>query len=153
MKQLFAVIASLALGIVSLPAAAATDHGSTQEAEAMVKKAIVYYQKNGREKALTEFSKSEGAFVDRDLYVSVYTVKGVALAHINPKMVGKDLIDMRDSDGKYLVKERMELAQKNGKGWQDIKFYNPVSKRIEPKRMYFEKHDNLVFSCGAYQAQ
>jgi hypothetical protein len=38
---------------------------------------------------------------------------------------------------------------KQGKGWQDIKFFNPVSRKIEPKRVYFEKHDNLVFACGA----
>jgi cytochrome c len=153
MKQLFAVITCVALGLLSFQAGAAIEPGSTQEAQAMVKKAVVYYQKHGKEKAIAEFSRSPGLFVDRDLYVTVYTLQGVALAHINPKLVGKDLIELRDSDGKYIVKERMELAQRNGNGWQDIKFYNPVTKRIEPKRIYFERYDNLVFSCGAYQKE
>jgi cytochrome c len=150
MKRLFAVAVSLALGMLSLQAGAANESGSLQEAEAMVKKAIVYYQKHGREKSMAEFSRSPGPFVDRDLYVTVYTPQGVPLAHINPRLVGRDLMDLRDPDGKYIVKERMEMAQKQDKGWQDIKFFNPVSRKIEPKRVYFERHDNLVFACGAY---
>ena len=150
MKQLLALIALTLLGLPSLDAGAAADQGSLQEAEAMVKRAIVYYDKHGKEKSVAEFSRSPGTFVDRDLYVTVYTLQGVPLAHINPRLIGKDLMDLRDPDGKYIVKDRMELAQKQGKGWQDIKFFNPVSKKIEPKRVYFEKHDNLVFACGAY---
>ena len=153
MKPLFKVIACLALGLFSLQAGAALDRASEPEAEAMVKKAIAYYQKNGKEKAMAEFSKSPGPFVDRDLYVTVYTMNADSLAHINPKMIGKNMMDLRDADGKYHIKERMELAQKQGKGWQDFKFFNPVSKKIEPKRMYFEKYDNLVFACGAYKAE
>lgn len=153
MNQLFAAIASLALGLLSFPADAALDRASTQEAEAMVKKAIAYYQKHGKEKAMAEFVRSPGPFVDRDLYVTVYNMQADALAHINPKMVGKNMMELRDADGKYHIKERMDLVQKQGKGWQDFKFYNPVSRRIEPKRMYFEKYDNLVFACGAYRAE
>src|SRR6185437_9471293 len=95
---------------------------------------------------LAEFSKSPGPFVDRDLYVTVYTPDGVALSHINPKMVGKNMMELRDADGKYHIRERLEAAKHAGDGWQDFKFYNPVSKKIEPKRMYWEKHDGLVFA-------
>lgn len=27
----------------------------------------------------------------------------------------------------------------------------PVTRKVEPKRMYWEKHDNLVFAAGAYK--
>lgn len=150
MKRLLSLVATIALGLFSFQAHAADDRATMQEAEAMVKKAIVYYQKYGREKALAEFVKSPGPFVDRDLYMTVYTMQADSLAHINPKMIGKNMMELRDADGKYHIKERMEMAQKQNKGWQDFKFFNPVSKKIEPKRMYFEKHDNLVFACGAY---
>ena len=36
-------------------------------------------------------------------------------------------------------------------GWQDFKFFNPQTKKVEPKRMYWEKHDNIVFAAGAYK--
>ena len=102
---------------------------------------------------MSEFVKTPGPFVDRDLYVTVYTMQADALAHINPRMVGKNMMELRDADGKHHIKERMEAAQKGEHGWQDFKFYNPVSKKIEPKRMYWEKFDNLVFACGAYRSE
>jgi len=153
MKAVFAFVAAIAMSLVMLPVHAADQRATTAEAEAMVKKAIVYYKKNGKAKSMAEFSKSPGPFVDRDLYVTVYTLDGEALAHINPKMVGKNMMELRDADGKYHIKERMEAAQKGTSGWQDFKFFNPVSKKIEPKRMYWEKYDNLVFACGAYKPE
>lgn len=153
MKRILDLITALALGLFAMQAFAAADRGTTQEAEAMVKKAVAYYQKNGKEKAMAEFSKNPGPFVDRDLYVTVYSMKADALAHINPKMVGKNMMDLRDADGKYHIKERMESAEKQASGWQDFKFFNPVSKKIEPKRMYWEKHDQMVFGCGAYKPE
>ena len=152
MKRLYAALAAFALALFSIPGLADNSRASEAEAEAMVKKAVAYYKKNGREKAIAEFQKNPGPFVDRDLYVTLYTMNADALSHINPRMVGKNMMDLRDADGKYHIKERMEAAQKANSGWQDFKFYNPVSKQIEPKRMYWEKYDNLVFACGAYKA-
>ena len=149
MKRLFATLAGLVLAF----AAHAADYGTTQEAEALVKKAIVFYDKNGRDKALAEFGKSPGTFVDRDLYVTVYSAQGDCLAHINPKMVHKNMMELRDSDGTYLIRDRVEAAKTKANGWQDIKFFNPVTKKVEPKRVYWEKHDNLIFAAGAYKPQ
>ena len=152
MKRLIAFIAAAMVAMFSLQVQAASDRATTQEAEAMVKKAIAHYQKVGKEKALADFNKTPGPFVDRDLYVTVYSPNGDALAHTNPKMVGKNMMDLRDADGKHHIKERMEAAQKGTSGWQDFKFYNPVTKKVEPKKMYWEKHDGLIFACGAYTA-
>ena len=152
MKRLMAVITMLALGLASFGAAADEKRASKDEAQAMVKKAIEYYKKNGKEKAMVEYTKNPGPFVDRDLYVTVYNLQGDALAHINPKMVGKNMMELRDPTGKYHIKERMEAAAKGTSGWQDFQFYNPANKKIEPKEMYWEKYDNLVFACGAYKA-
>jgi hypothetical protein len=153
MKRLFALVAAFALAMTSLNTLAAdAERGSTQEAEALVKKAIVYYKKNGKEKSMAEFQKNPGPFVDRDLYVTVYTMNGDALSHINPKMVGKNMMELRDPTGKYHIRERMEAAAKGTSGWQDFQFFTPANKKIEPKEMYWEKYDNLVFACGAYKA-
>jgi cytochrome c len=155
MKRLLAILAAMALSLFALQGHAQqkSERATTAEAEAMVKSAIAFYKKNGKDKSMAEFVKNPGPFVDRDLYVTVYNPQGDALAHINPKMVGKNMMDLRDADGKYHIKERMEASQKAPSGWQDFKFYNPVSKKIEPKRMYWEKHDNLVFACGAYKPE
>lgn len=153
MKKLFAILAALAVSLFPAQAIASADRATEPEAEAMVKKAIAFYKKHGREKSIEEFRRNPGPFVDRDLYVTLYTMNADSLAHINPKMVGRNMMELRDADGKYHIKERMEAAQKGTSGWQDFKFFNPVSKKIEPKRMYWEKYDNLVFACGAYKAE
>ena len=152
MKRLLSLLAAFAVAMFSFNAYSAdAERGTTQEAEALVKKAIAYYKKNGREKSMAEFSKSPGPFVDRDLYVTVYTMNADALAHINPKMVGKNMMELRDADGKYHIKERMEAAQKGTSGWQDFKFFNPMTKKIEIKTNYVETYDNLIFSAGAFR--
>ena len=69
----------------------------------------------------------------------------------NDKMVGKNLIDMKDVDGKPYVKERMELAAAKPSFWQEYKFTNPVSKKIEPKVMYCEKVGETAVCGGVYQ--
>jgi signal transduction histidine kinase len=151
MKKIIAFLATTLAVAFTAHAAEDANRASPAEAEALVKKAIVYYKKNGKDKTMPELMKNPGPFIDRDLYVTVYDMKGNDLAHINPKMVGKNMLDLRDADGKYHIKERMDAAQTKESGWQDFKFYNPVSKRIEPKRMYWEKYDNLVFAAGAYK--
>ena len=150
-KTLAAILVGLfALGIGNL--AWAAEVGTAAEAEAMVKKAVAYIKANGKEKAYAEIGNPKGQFVDRDLYISVYDLNGKCLAHgANPKMVGKDLIGLKDPDGKAFVKERMEVAQTKDKFWLDYKFTNPLTKKIEPKSMYSEKMGDIIVSCGIYK--
>jgi signal transduction histidine kinase len=129
--------------------------GTAAEAQAMVQKAIAHIKKAGRDKAFADFDNKTGPFVDRDLYVVVYDMKGKVLAHgANEKMIGKDVIDLRDTDGKYFVKERVEMMSKGpeAKGWQDYKFMNPTSRAIEPKSMYLQRYEDLIVGCGIYKS-
>ncbi len=129
------------------------EHGSADEAVAMVQQVIASLKANGRDKTIAEVNNTTGGkFRDRDLYVTINDLSGKNLAHgANPKMQGKDLIDLKDADGKYFMRERIELAKAKGKGWQDYKFVNPMSKQIEPKAMYFEKYEDLIINCGIYK--
>ena len=142
-----------ALLFSALAPAQALPRPADGDAVAMVKKAIQFYDQNGRAKALAEFMRPGSPFIDRDLYVVVYDMEGVALAHTNARMVGKNLIDLRDADGKYIQRERIAEARAHASGWQRYKFYNPVDRKVEPKHMYWEKHDGLVFACGVYDPE
>jgi cytochrome c len=131
--------------------AGAADGGSKDEAVAMVKKAVAFLKANGNDKAFAEFNKKGGQFSDRDMYVVVYDVSGKCLAHgANPKMIGRDLIGAKDTDGKPYMQERIDLMKKGPAGWQDYKFRNPVSNQIEPKTMYLERSGDLIVGCGVY---
>jgi cytochrome c len=127
-------------------------HGTAAEAEAMVKKAIAMAKVKGKDAAFAEINNRNGQFTKGDLYVFVYDTNGKVAAHgQNLKMIGKELIDMKDADGKEFVKERVEIAKTRGSGWQDYKFTNPLSKQIEQKRAYIERYEDLIFGCGIYK--
>lgn len=152
MKKNFIAIWVILFLVFAVRFASASEFGTPAEAEAMVKKAIAYLKANGKDKAFAEVNNSKGQFTDRDLYIFVYDINGKCVAHgFNPKMIEKDLIEMKDPDGKFFVKERIEIVKTKGKGWQDYKFTNPVSKKIEQKTAYIERVEDLIFGCGVYK--
>ena len=133
-------------------AALGAEVATTKEAEAMVKKGVAFIKANGREKGFAEMTSKQGQFRDRDLYLTVYSLDGMALAHgANEKMVGHNLIGFKDVDGKEFFRERMELAKTKGIFWQDYKFANPITKRIEPKSAYCERMEDIVVCGGVYK--
>jgi signal transduction histidine kinase len=140
--------------VVSTSAFAASERGSEAEAQAMVKQAVAMVKSAGPEKAYKAFTEHpEGAFKDRDLYVFAYDFQGNCLAQgANPKMVGKNLIDMKDVDGNALIKGMVDLVKKDKKGWYGpYKFNNVETKTIERKKSYCEQGAGDTMVCvGAY---
>lgn len=152
-RYLSLAFASLLLAFALPVAAQDKSKGTKEEATAMVDKAVQHIKKVGREKAFADFNNKNGPFTDRDLYVVVYDMKGRVLSHgANEKMIGKDVIDLRDVDGKYFVRERVEMMAKSATGWQDYKFMNPMTKQIEPKQMYLQRHEDMIVGCGVYKS-
>ncbi len=125
---------------------------TADDATAMVKKGVAFMKSNGKDKGHAEISSKESQFKKDDLYLVVYGLDGTVRAHgANEKMIGKNLIELKDIDGKLFVKERVELAQSKGSFWQDYKFTNPTNKKIEPKAMYCEKLEDAVVCGGIYK--
>jgi cytochrome c len=153
MKALFGAAAlSLSLFAISSNVLAA-EKGNKDEAVAMVKKAVALIKSDGKEKAFAAISDpANTSFHDRDLYIYVYDLNGVALAHgNNPKMVGKPLIGLKDNEGKPMIKEMVDLAKTKGSGWVDFKWPNPVTKAVESKSGYVEKVDDMLVGSGSYK--
>lgn len=143
--------AAAAVGFALAPAHA-SDYGTAQEAEAMVKAAVGHIKKVGTNQAYTDFTAKQAPFYDRDLYVVVYSLQGKIFAHgQNKKMVGKEMLDLKDPDGKPFVRERVELARSKGTFWQDYKFTDPVSKKVLPKAMYCQRVEETVVCSGIYK--
>jgi hypothetical protein len=147
-------VTSAALTALTLGAGlafAAGERATKADAQAMVAKGIAAFKAKG-DAAFLEMTAPNKTFTDRDLYLVVYDMNGKCLAHgQNPKQVGKDLMNLKDPDGKEFVKERVELAQSKGKFWQDYKFTDPLTKTIQPKQMYCEKVNNVAICGGVYK--
>lgn len=145
---------ALCLAAWGLSAAAADSKATAAEATAMVKKGATAIKAAGKDKSklFGEITAKDAKWVDRDLYLVVYSIDGVVQAHgANAKLVGAPMIDMLDIDGKPYIKERVELAKSKGSFWQDYKFTNPTTKKIEPKSMYCEKVEELIACAGIYK--
>lgn len=147
------VIVGVMMGVAMASGAAwATENATPKEAEAMVKKGVAFIKANGQDKGFSEITNKQGQFKDRDLYLTVYRLDGTSMANgANEKMVGRNLIELKDIDGKEFVRERVDMAKVKSSFWQDYKFTNPTTKKVEPKSMYCERLDDNVVCGGVYK--
>lgn len=140
-----------ALSLLVFSSAALAQH-TAADASAMVRKAVVYLKKNGKDKLLAEASNPKGTLVDNDLYLSIYTLDGKVVAHgANPKLIGVDVSQLRDANDRYFIKDILGAARSAGSGWVDYKWVDPASKALRDKSVYLEKADDLVIAAGFYK--
>ena len=147
------IIQGLLIGLFAfsfVTGASAQQRGTKDDALKAVQAFIAFAKANGKEKAIAEANKPDSSFKRGDLYVFAYDGKGVNLAHVNPKMVGKNLWEMKDADGVPINQEFIKVANKDGKGWVKYKWPNAVSKEVEPKESYVEKFEDIYVMCGYY---
>lgn len=140
------MLSALALTVALAPLAHADD--GKEAATKLVKEVVQLIKDKGADAAIAAVNK--GQFTQGELYPTIFNFDGKCLAHgSKPARAGQNLINDKDPDGKLFVKERMEMAKK-GPGWQQYKFQNAVTKKIEPKDSYFEPVGDVVVSAGAY---
>lgn len=144
----------LLLLFAAAPANAASDFGTKDEAVAMVHRVHEMFKKEGPEATFKAVNDpSTKVFHDRDLYPFIYTLPGICVAHgARPALIGKNLIDLKDQDGKYLIRELAAVANGPGSGWVDYKWPNPLTNKIEDKTSYVEKLGTDYFvGVGVYR--
>ena len=153
MQRLHFIKATSALLLSSLAFASfAAEKGTAPEAEAMVKKAVALIKSAGPEKAFEEITNGK-SLKDRDLYVFVYDLNGKCVAHgANAKLVGKELMGMKDPDGKPLIKILVDVAKDKGKGWTEtVKFRNPTNDQIQTRVNYIERVGDYAVGSGVFK--
>lgn len=133
--------------------AAAAGYGTKGEAVAMVKRVQEEFKKDGAQATFKAVSdKSVKSFHDRDLYPFIYDLSGKCVAHgARPALIGKNLIDLKDQDGKYLIREMVAIAKDSRTGWVDYKWPNPLTNKIEDKSSYIERMGNYFVGVGIYK--
>jgi signal transduction histidine kinase len=151
MKKLLLVVL-VGMFVVTLTA---VSHAATalDQAKAMVEDAIAFYKANGKEKVIAEANSPKGRFVKGGIYVAIHALDGTMLAHpFNPKVIGMNLLNVPDPDGKFFRREVMETAKTQPEGgWVDYKYKNPKTNRTEQKTSFVKKSGDLVFVCGIYK--
>lgn len=152
MKKVLYLVVTILFGLMFTQAFAADDPA---KAEALVAKGIEFYKAQGEEKALEEFSNSKGKFVDGSLYLFVVEYNGLTTAHGsgNASLIGKNMLGLKDADGKQFIQEMINQAKKGG-GWVDYKWKDPKSGKVLPKSSYVKQiSDSAFVGCGIYKEQ
>lgn len=131
---------------------AAAQGGTADEAKALVDKAVALIQDSGQEKAFEAFNDPAGGFVMKDLYIFVIDMSGKILAHgAKADLIGKNLMGLKDVDGKLPIKDMVEMAKTQSEGWVDYKWPNPMTNSMGNKSTYFRKVGDILVCCGIYK--
>jgi len=76
---------------------ATTSYAAPDQAAVMLEKAVAYLKANGKQKAISEFSKPQGQFVNQNLHISVVDLNGKILADgASSNRVGKSVSQFED---------------------------------------------------------
>lgn len=105
--------------------------------------------------AFPELRDRRGAFVFMDTYVFVDDTDGNELVNgAQPSMEGKNLMAERDVQGRYVVRDYIGAALRDGSTWIDYYWYRPGENTPSLKRSYVRKvpsgNETFIVGAGLY---
>ncbi|WP_343729842.1 cache domain-containing protein [Duganella sp.] len=141
-----------ALALLAAAPAVYAQEAERAAAIALADKAVANIQKKGVEEACKDFADPKSGYIQGEVYVVVQDMQCKMVCHATiPRMNGKDMIELKDANGKYFTKEMRNVAQSGKPGWVDYVWPNPTSKVLEPKSAYVRKADDkYMVSVGIY---
>ena len=121
-----------------------------------VKDAVGQIEKNG-EAAFRLFHDPTGPFIAKDAYIFVDDMNGVSLALPPfPNLEGRNLLDLKDTQGKQPIREMLKVVQTSGSGWVDYMWPKPGESVSTKKSAYVSKAKMgdqwVLVGCGVYLA-
>jgi signal transduction histidine kinase len=91
-------------------------------------------------KAFDILRSKRSQYVYQDTYVFVIDESGVELMNAAfPKLEGRNVIDYKDADGNYFVREFINVAKIKGNGWVDYPWPKPGDVEKSQKSAYVQK--------------
>ena len=154
MKLLRSLLALALVGFVSVNALS-QERGTKDEAKAMAEQAVAHVKKVGPDQAFKDFSTDKATWTKKDLYVFANDINGNTKAHgANDKLVGKNMAELKDQNGKLFIKEISELAKSKGSGWVEYRTgAHPQTKKVDGKATYVIKLSNFdgYVGVGVYR--
>lgn len=104
-----------------------------------VKNAVGQIEKHGAA-AFPLFHDRTGPFIAKNEYIFVFDMNGVELVLPPfPNLEGRNLLDMKDTQGKQPIREMLELVQTRGSGWVDYMWPKPGESVSTQKSAYVTK--------------
>ena len=119
----------------------------------LVNNAVQLIVDKGEEDAFALLTDPNGEWVSGDLYVFVYDLSGTIKAHLNKKLEGKNLMNLKDVKGKVFAAEFVSIAKsEQGEGWCEYYWPKPNEKEASPKVSFIKRvpGKDLLVGLGVY---
>jgi cytochrome c len=125
---------------------------SSEEAQAMLNKAVALLTKSGKKTAFKTFNDPHSAYVVNDEYVFAINLNdGKYLASgASPNLTGVDVRELNDAAGKPLFKDMIALAKSKGSGTVDYVWRNPATNAVESKHTLIQRVGDVLLGVGYY---
>ena len=139
-------IAMLFLGTVQVSAEA-----PVKVLKSKVEKASQFLSKSGQN-GLSEFMGEDNEWKSAP-YIFVYDLSGTIIGHpANPKLVGKNLMGLKDVKGNMFAAEFVSIAKEKGKGWSEYWWPKPGEKTASLKASYIMRvpGQDMLVGAGVY---
>lgn len=137
-------------GATGAPVLAPADATGSAEARALLERAVTRYRADG-DAALAAFSRV-GEFQKGDLYVYVLGTNGIMLAAggASTTLIGRNISDLKDTEGKAFIREMLEAARTKGSGTVKYRWLNRQHGKTEQKVAYFQTVGDKILVVGYY---
>ena len=131
------------------------DKATKDECISKCKEAAKIVQEKGLEEVIKQVNNPKGQFVWKDTYAFLINLEnGQVIAHpTNPVLIGKDLANMKDQNGKLFFYDLVETAKTKSEGWVDYVWPKPGEKIPSKKNVFAYKipGTNTAVFAGVYE--
>jgi cytochrome c len=125
---------------------------SPEQTKEFLERAVAAIGQLGANAAFGKFNDSHGRFVRNDLYVFAIGIDDMRFyaEGASPFVVGHDVRNLRDAEGKLVYRDMVQLAKERGSATYDYVWRNPVTNKVEDKHSLFQRVDKFVVGVGYY---
>lgn len=124
---------------------------SEKDAVALAEKGAQFVRAHGKAEMIARINSKDAEFNQGALYLAMRDLQGITVAHPTTALIGKNLLEVPDADGKLFRQEMVALAKGVGHGWVDYKFRNPETGKVEAKRTYVLRVGDVALEAGIYK--
>ncbi len=122
-----------------------------KDAVALAEKGAQFVHQHGKAEMIARINSKDPEFNQGALYLAMRDLHGITVAHPTTALIGKNLLEVPDADGKLFRQEMLAVAKGPGRGWVDYKFRNPATGKVEAKRTYVLRVDDIALEAGIYK--
>jgi signal transduction histidine kinase len=130
----------------------------TQDLVALVEAAAALIETKGDD-AFKEFAQRDSKWLNADYYLFAYTLDGTTAFHpLRPELVGQNVMDLKDMNGKPIVRQITNIGRRPANDasgwvfylWEDQTQLTPSWKAAYIRKVITPDHKTYVVGSGSY---